>query len=75
MGYPLPIFMGFPGGSDSKESAWQCRRCGFDTWVGKNPWRRTWQPTLVFLPGESPQKRSLKGCSPWGLKESDTTED
>ena len=75
MGYPLPVFMGFPGGSHSKESAWQCRRCGFDTWVGKNPWRRAWKPTLVFLPGESPQKRSLKGCSPWGLKESDTTED
>ena len=31
---------------------WQCRRPGFDPWVGKIPWRRTWQPTPVFLPGE-----------------------
>ena len=31
----------------------QCRRCGFDSWVGKIPWRRTWQPNPVFLPGES----------------------
>ena len=33
-----------------------------------------WQPTPVFLPGESPRERSLAGCSPWGHKESDTTE-
>ena len=32
----------------------QCRRLGFDPWVEKIPWRRAWQPTLVFLPGESP---------------------
>ena len=32
----------------------QCRRPGFDPWVGKIPWRRAWQSTLVFLPGESP---------------------
>ena len=46
-------------------------------WVGKIPQKRGWQPTLVFLPGEphdSPGKRSLVGCSPWGLKEWDTTE-
>ena len=41
---------------------------------GKIPWRRTWQPTPVFLPGESHGQRSLTGCSPWGRKESDTTE-
>ena len=34
--------------------AMQCRRPGFDPWVGKIPWRRTWQLTQVFLPGESP---------------------
>ena len=50
---PTPIFLGFPGGSVSKESALQCRRPGFDPWVGKIPWRRAWQPTPVFLPGES----------------------
>ena len=37
-------------------------------------WRRKWQPTLVFLPGESHGGRSLVGYSPWGCKESDTTE-
>ena len=39
-----------------------------------NPWRRKWQPTPVFLPGESQGQRSLVGCSLWGLTESDTTE-
>jgi len=38
------------------------------------PWRRKWQPTPVFLPGESHGGRSLVGYSPWGCKESDTTE-
>ena len=42
--------------------------------VGKIPWRREWHPTPVFLPGESHGRRSLAGCSPWGCKESDTTE-
>ena len=36
-------------------------RCGFDPWVGKIPWRRAWQPTPVFLPGESREERSLAG--------------
>ena len=31
----------------------ETKRCGFDPWVGKIPWRRAWQPTPVFLPGES----------------------
>ena len=46
----------------------------FDPWVGKIPWRREWQPTPVFLPGEFHGQRSLEGYSPWGLKESDMTE-
>ena len=37
-------------------------------------WRRKWQPTPVFLPGESHGQRSLVGCSTWGRTESDTTE-
>ena len=37
-------------------------------------WRRKWQPTPVFLPGESHRQKSLVGYSPWGHKESDTTE-
>ena len=36
-----------------KESTCQCRRCGFNPWVKKIPWRRKWQPTPVFLPGKS----------------------
>ena len=47
-----------------KESARQCRRHGFDPWVGKILWRRKWQPTPVFLPGESHGQRSLVGYSP-----------
>ena len=39
--------------------------CGFDLWVGKTPWRRKWQPTPVFLPGEFHGLRSLVGYSPW----------
>ena len=37
-------------------------------------WRRQWQPTPVFLPGESQGQRSLVGCCLWGCTESDTTE-
>ena len=44
-------------------------RAGFDPWVGKVPWRRQWQPTPVFLPGESHGQRSLADYSPWGYKE------
>ena len=47
---------------------------GFNTWVGKIPWKREWQPTPVFLPGEFHGHRSLVGYSPWGCKELDTTE-
>ena len=57
-----------------KEPACQCRRCKrleFNLWVRKIPWRRAWQPSPVFLPGESRGQRSLVGCSPWGHKESD----
>ena len=103
--------LGFPGGSNGKESAcsvadrasvpasrsspgkgneWQaylvtqdsggkrihlpCRRSEFDPWVRNIPWRRAWQPTPGFLPGESYGQRSLVGYSPWGHKELDTAE-
>ena len=49
-------------------------RCGFDPWVRKIPWRRTWQPIPVFLSGESLGQRSLAGYCPWGHKQSDMTE-
>ena len=71
-----PVRWGFPCGTSGKESACQCRRCkrhGFNPWVRKIPWRKKWQPTPVFLPGETHQ-RSPAGYSPWGRKESDTTE-
>ena len=71
------IFSAFPGSATGKEPTCQCRRhkrCGFDPWVRKIPWRRAWQPTPVFLPGESHGQRSLMGYSPWGRKELDTTE-
>ena len=42
--------------------------------VRKIPWRRKWQPTPVFLPGESHGQKTLAGHSPWGHKEWDTTE-
>ena len=67
----------FPGGASGKEPTCQCRRPKrhrFDLWVRKTLWRRKWQPTLVFLPGEPHGQRSLEGHSPWGCKESDTTE-
>ena len=54
-----------------KESACKCR---FDPWLRNIPWRRAWRPILVFLPGEHHRQRSLVGYSPWGCKESDTTE-
>ena len=60
-----------------KESTCQCRRFkrhGFDSWVGKMPWSRKWQPTPLFLPGKSHGQRSLADCSPWRCKELDTTE-
>ena len=46
----------------------QCRRPGFDPWVGKIPWRRAWQPTLVFLPGESPWTEEPGSLQSMGLQ-------
>ena len=51
-----------------------CRRPGFIIWIGKIPWRRAWQPTPVFLPGEPHGQRSLVGYSLWGHKQPGTTE-
>ena len=46
----------------------------FHLWFTLLPWRRTWHPTPVLLPGKSHGQRSPVGHSPWGRKESDTTE-
>ena len=52
----------------------EMRGTGFNPWIGKIPWRKTWQPTPVFLPGECHGQRSLAGYGPWYGKEGDTTE-
>ena len=52
----MSAHLGFPGGASGKELACQYRRykrLGLDPWVRKIPWRRAWQPTPGFLPGES----------------------
>ena len=63
--------MSFPGGASGKEPDCQCRRlkrCGFDPWVGEIPWRREWQPTPVFFPGESHGQKILVGSGSIGLQ-------
>ena len=63
----LTYTWGFPGGASGEEPACQCRkhkRLGFNPRVGKISWRRAWQPTPVFLPGEFHGQRSLVGYSP-----------
>ena len=73
---PPPYYQGFPGGSSGEEPACQRRRhkrCRFDPWIGKIPWRRAWKPTPVFLPGQSHGQRTLVGYSSWDHKELDMT--
>ena len=67
------IHLGFPGGTEVKASDWNVGGLGSIPGSGRFPWRRAWQPTPVFLPGEAHGQRSLVGYSPQGLKESDTT--
>ena len=66
--------MGFPGGLVGKKSA--CKAGDLDLIVrsGSSPSRRNWQPTPVFLLGESQGRGSLVGCRLWGRTESETTE-
>ena len=55
---------GFPSGTSGKQPTCQCRRHNrrqFNPWVRKTLWRRAWQPTPVFLPGESHGQRTLGG--------------
>ena len=64
--------MGFPGGSVVKKLPVSAGDTGdmVQSWVGKIPWRRKWQPTPVFLPGKFHGQRSLVGCSPRDHKKS-----
>ena len=69
------LYKGFQGGTSGKEPTCQCgrhKRLRFKPWVRKTFWRRAWQPTAVFLPGESHGQRSLAVHGSWGRKESDT---
>ena len=61
----LHVWEGLPRWFNSKESTCQCRRSGFNPWVGKFTRRRKLQPSPVFLPGKSHGQRSLVGYSPW----------
>ena len=80
--FPFPLAI-LGASSVSKGLPWWLRQLSvclqggrprFDLWVGKIPWSRKWQSTPVLLPGKSHGQRSLVGYSPWGRKESDTTE-
>ena len=64
----------FPGSSDSKESACNAGDRGSILGLGRFPWRREWQPTPVFLPGEFHGQRNRVVYSPQGRKELDTAE-
>ena len=72
------FLLGFPSGTTVKNPPviTRKRRCGFSPWVRKIPWRRAWQPTLVFVPGESHQQRRQAGYGVQNRKiaELDTTE-
>ena len=66
-----------PRWCSGEEPTCQCRRykrCRFDPFNRKTPWRRKWQPMPAFLPGESHGQRSLAGYSPWGHQELDMIE-
>ena len=63
------VTLGFPSGASDKESTCQCRKCkryGFNPWVRKIPWRWKWQPTPVFLPGESHGQEKPVGLQSMG---------
>ena len=68
----LSSFGGFPGSSVVKSTCQsrKNKKCEFDPWVRKIPWRRKWQLTLVFLPGKFYGQRSLAGYSSCRHKES-----
>ena len=61
------IHTGLPWWLSGKQSAYQCRSHGFNPWSGKIPWRRKWQPTPVFLPGE-PMGRAAQCATVQGVR-------
>ena len=63
----IVLKQGFPGDTSDKVPACHCRRlkkCWFDPWIRKIPWRRAWHPNPGFLPGESHGQRCLAGYGP-----------
>ena len=71
---PIPVFLGFPGSSDGKESSCNAGDLGVIPWLGRSPGGRHGNP-LQYSCLENPYgQRSLVGYSPWGCKESDMTE-
>ena len=70
------IYSGFPGDTAVKNPSPNKGdlEAQFDPWVTKIPWRGKWQPTLIFLPGESYKQRVVVDYSPWGCKESDRSQ-
>ena len=62
---PALLHCWHPGNSTHGRSQ---RRYRFYPWVGNMPWRRAWQPTLVFLPGQALEQKNLAGSSPWGCR-------
>ena len=58
---------------ERKDDLQQGASVQFSHFVGKIPWRREWEPTPIFLPGEFHGQRRLAGYGPWGCKELDTT--
>ena len=68
------IIFGLPYWLSGKQSACQCRSRVVNPWVGKILQRRKWEPTPVFLPGESHGQRNLVGYSPRVTEESGTTQ-
>ena len=71
---PLPYYKDFSGGSDSKVSAYSAGDPGSIPRLGRSPGEGNGNPTPVLLPGKYHGQRSMVGYSPWGHKESDTTE-
>ena len=59
---------GLPSQLSQSRICLQCRGPGFNSQVGKMTWRRKWQPTPVFLPGEYQEQKRLAGYSIWGRK-------
>ena len=71
---PTPVFLGFPVGSDGKESTCNARDLGSISGLGRSPGGGQGNPLHYFCLENPHRQRSLEGYSPWDCKESDTTE-